>query len=145
MTYGRYTGRTYSWIVMNRPHYVTWARTQPDPDKLLVGLMAFADESNDQGIPTDTGLADVNNDTISLGQFKGRSFAWITLHAPAYINFAAQFVPNCSTDFFRLVQYAEYDGTAAFDTKWRRLRRRHIAWMHAREGVEQEVANIAIV
>ena len=145
MTYGEHKGYSYSWICMNRPLYVNWARTQPNPDAQLVNMIHFADNALGQGIPGETLLGDINNDRISLGEFKGKTFAWIMIHAPTYIDFAAQFVPNCSTDFFRLVQYAEYDGTAAFDTKWRRLRRRHIAWMHIREGVEQESRNIAIV
>ena len=136
MKYGEYFGFTYSWIVLNRPHYVAWARTQPDPENQLTELIRFADNANGQGIPTVTLLADINNDKISLGQFKGKTFAWIMIHAPTYIDFAAQFVPRCSTEFFRLIQWARYDGSEAFEAEWAPLRQQHIAWMHERQRAD---------
>ena len=146
MTYGEYTGFPYSWIMMNRPHYVTWARTQPNPDEQLIKLIRFADNANGHGIPTETLLADVNNDRISLGQFRGRTFAWIMVHFPTYIDYASQFVPHCSTEFFRLVQWSEYDGSLEFEGKWQPLRVQHIEWMHERErlalGRAAEGANL---
>ena len=140
MTYGEYFGFTYSWIMMNRPHYVTWARTQPKPDAQLVNMIHFADNAIGQGIPIETRLGDINNVRISLGEFKGKTFAWIMIHAPSYIEFAAQFVPHCSTEFFRLVQWAEYDGSLEFEGKWQPLRVQHIAWMHERQRLALERA-----
>ena len=137
MTYGEHKGHPYSWICMNRPMYVTWARTQPNPDVQLVNMIRFADNANGQGIPTETRLGDINNDRISLGQFRGRTFAWIMYHFPAYIETVVTLVPHCST---RLAQWAEYDGTLDFEGKWGPLRVKHIAWMHERERLALERA-----
>ena len=140
MTYGEHKGYPYSWICMNRPLYVSWARTQPNPDAQLVNMIRFADNAIRDGIPTETRLGDINNDRISLGQFRGRTFAWIMYHFPAYIETVVTLVPHCSTDFFRLAQWAEYDGTLDFEGKWGPLRGKHIAWMHERERLALERA-----
>ena len=134
MTFGEYLGRTHGWILMNRPHSGTWARTQPDPDPRLNGLITFADTAAAQGIPTDTTLADINNGVMRIGQYRGRTFAWITLHCVHYTNWMRQLVPQCSTEFFRLIQYAEHDGTAAAEAIWAPLRAAHVAWMREREN-----------
>jgi len=133
LDFGEYQGRRYSWIVMNRPHYVTWARTQPNPEPGLVALIVFANAAAGQGIPTATHLADINNGTMRIGQYRGRSFAWITTHCDQYVNWIRQLVPHCSTEFFRLVQFAEHDGTAATAAIWAGLRTLHIAWMRQRQ------------
>ena len=133
LTFGDYQGRMHSWVVLNRPHYVCWARTQPNPDAGLISLIAFADSAAGQAIPTVTNLADINNSRMRIGELKGRTFAWITYHCPAKIDWIRTLVPHCSTEFFRLCQYASYDGTAETDARWTALRITHIAWMRLRE------------
>ena len=140
MTYGEHPGKPYSWIVMNAPMYVNWARTQPNPDDELVNLIRFADNAIGQGIPTETRLRDISNDTMGLGQYRGRTFAWIMFHFPAYIDTVVALVPHCSTDFFKLAQWAEYDGTLDFEGKWGPLRVKHVAWMHERQRLALERA-----
>ena len=66
MTYGEHPGKYYSWIVMNAPLYVNWVRTQPNPDEQLVKLIRFADNAIRDGIPTETRLRDISNDTMGL-------------------------------------------------------------------------------
>ena len=133
LTFGDYQGRMHSWVVMNRPHYVCWARTQPNPHPDLLALINFADSAQGQAIPTVTNLTDINNATMRIGQYRGRTFAWITMHCVHYTNWIRGLVPFCSTEFFRLLQFADYDGTAATDARWHTLRIQHIAWMRERE------------
>ena len=143
MTYGEHPGKYYSWIVMNAPLYVNWVRTQPNPDAQLVNLIRFADNAIRDGIPTETRLRDISNDTMGLGQYRGRTFGWIMFHFPAYIDNVVTLVPHCSTDFFKLAQWAEYDGTLEFEGKWGPLRVKHVAWMHERERLLLERAAAA--
>ena len=135
---GEYAGRTFGWILMNRPHYVTWARTQPSPQPNLAALLTFADTVAAQGIPTATDLAHIDPQSIMrVGQFRGRTFAWITLHCHHYTAWIRGLVPRCSTEFFRLIQYADHDGTAASEAVWAPLRVQHIEWMRQRQVAQQ--------
>ena len=128
IAYGKYEGRSFSWIVANRPHYVAWARTQPSPMPQMMALVRFADTH--AGFLC--GLGTIVNDTMSLGFHRGRSFAWIVRNDPWYIRFCAEKVPQCSTEFFRLAPYAQNDESAAFEQAWGLLRQRHCDWMHQR-------------
>ena len=126
IAYGKYEGRSFSWIAENRPHYVAWARTQPSPMLQMRALVRFADTHEP------TALGTIVNDTMSLGFHRGRSFAWIVRNDPWYLGFCAEKVPQCSTEFFRLAQYAQNDGSAAFEQTWGPLRQRHCDWMRQR-------------
>lgn len=130
MAYGQHKGRSFSWIVTNCPGYVVWARTQPSPMRQTRELIDYA---NDTNVPTDTYLARIINDTMRVGCHKGKTFAWICRCDPEYVAQHCQpKVPHCSTEFFRLVQWDQHDGTAQFEQTWARLRVQHLAWMYRR-------------
>ena len=134
MGYGDHMGFRFSWIVANRPGYVVWARTQPSPMRQTRQLVQYADHLAADNIPSNAFLDNTGNDTMRIGGYRGKTFEWIHRHASEYVDGAELQVPRCSTEWFRLVQYARNVGgaTPEVEQAWAELRRQHRAHMRAR-------------
>ena len=89
-------------------------------------------------------MDDTADKKMEFGQWRGKMFSWIVKNEPNYIQSAQQRVPKCSSDLFKLAQYAEMlqiDRTKpvkhllnqirGFEQKWEALRREHLAWKNA--------------
>ena len=76
-------------------------------------------------------LSNVQNGTININLLgcQGKTFGWICRHKPDVIVWGQRKVPECSTDLFRLIQYAEFHTYGAdvvkLERKWTRLREAH--------------------
>ena len=74
---------------------------------------------------------------INLLGCKGRTFSWVCRHKPDVIVWGKRKIPECSTDLFRLIQYADFHTYGAdvtrLERKWTRLREAHHEHMRARQ------------
>ena len=84
-------------------------------------------------------LSDVQDGTININLLgtQGKTFSWVCRHKPDVIVWGQRKVPECSTDLFRLIQYAEFHRYGAnavvLERKWSRLRDAHHEHMRARQ------------
>ena len=91
-----------------------------------------------------TQLDDVTDAEMSYGKHKGKKFSAICRQTPSYVTWARTQIPNCGTELFRLVQFADAQRMSVnefnarhitvfeFEQKWTRLRTQHREWMQRR-------------
>ena len=82
-----------------------------------------------------TQLSDVTDAEMTYGRWKGHTYNFIIKQKPSYITWARTQIPNCGTELFRLVQFADskqlHEGH--FELKWGKLRKQHYIWMQDRK------------
>ena len=89
-------------------------------------------------------MDDTTDKQMEFGQWRGKMFSWIVKNEPEYVQFALLRVPQCSSDLFKLAQYADMlqiDRTKptlhllnqirGFEQKWDAFRLEHLAWKNA--------------
>ena len=72
---------------------------------------------------------------INLAGCKGKTFSWICKNRPDLVLWARGKVPDCCTDLFLLVQYADSlhaEEPAPLARKWSRLREAHREYVRNR-------------
>ncbi|CAD7696109.1 unnamed protein product [Ostreobium quekettii] len=75
LTFGRYNGKTYNWVIENAPTYADWAQRSVDAGEAGGALMDFADWSCGKG-------------KLQFGKHRNKTPQWVWEHDRGYAKWA---------------------------------------------------------